>query len=229
MEKNHKRYLRAVLVIFITALASMKLPHSSRSAIQYIIPPIKMGDGARLYLSSILIMVAVLWSYKEIVKSHYFKTNKVLRAILILFIVVPAIFKGINMIKTPYYKFNTGLKTIEVVDSKLVFSLQDEPENNIEINLHLKNYSDEMKRFNISLEIPEKLKEVMDNPWVEFPDTYTLMPYEERVDIDEIIKFNYSEGHSRDDIIQSHYRFDNYKIHLFNEKEQLTIILNDSL
>lgn len=118
MDKDHKRYLRAILVIFITALCSMKLPHSSRSVIQYIMPPIKMGGGARLYLSSVLMVIAIMWSYKEIVKSNYFNINKILRAILIFFIIIPTIFSGMNMIKIPSAKFvrrtTCNLKTDQI-------------------------------------------------------------------------------------------------------------------
>lgn len=229
MEKDHKRYLRAVLVIFIAAFCSMKLPHSSKSIIQYIIPPIKIGDGSRLYLSGVPIIIAILWSYKEIAKSNYFNMNKLLRAILIFFIILPTIFKGVSIIKTPYYTFNNGLKTIEVVDSKLVFGLDYESNNKIRVRLNLKNYSSEVKKFNVSLNIPESLRTVISDSTVMLPDTYTVAPHQNSIDIDEVIKFNYIDGCSREDIISSHYHFDNYEIHLSNQKDELVIILNDSL
>ena len=229
MAKGHKRYFRAVLIIFIAAFCNMKLPHSSRSVIQYIIPPIKTSNGSRLYLSGVPIIIAILWGYKEIVKSNYFNMNKVLRAIFIFFIILPTIFKGVNTIKTPYYILNSGLKTIEIVNSKLVFGLDYEPNSEIKVELNLKNYSNEVKRFNISLSIPESLRTVISESTVMLPDTYTVAPHQNSIDIDETIEFKYIDGRSRADIIHSHYHFDNYEIYLLNEEDELAIVLNDSI
>lgn len=227
MEKDYKRFLRAVLIIILTALCGMKLPHSSKSIIYFIAPPIKISEGSRLYLTGLLVIFPLLWSYKEIVRSNYFNTNKFITFILVFYLIMPIIFKGVNLIKAPYYTFSKGLRTIEVVDSKLDFDFNSESKNKIKFEIHLKNYSNEMKVFNISVGIPESLNTIISDSSVIVPDKYMIRPHQTRT-YNNMVEFNYADGYSIGDIFDTYYSYDDYQIRLFNESDELVIIFNDS-
>ena len=228
MEKDRKRFLRAVLVIFITAFCIMKLPHSSKSIFQFIMPPIKTSPSSRLYLNGFLTIFLMLWSYREIVRSNYFNRGRVTIFLLMFIFIVPMITRGINVVKIPYYTFNNGLKTIEVIDSDFSFEFNGEISNKIKIKLHLKNYGNEIKRFNISLDLPESLSTFIPDGSVMLPDKYMIGPHKDEIYINEVIDFSFVKGYSNQDIFHINYNFDDYKINLFNEDYGLGIVLNDS-
>lgn len=229
MKRDNKRYLRAVIIVIIIAFCNMKLPHSSKSIFQFIMPPIKTSPGSRLYLSGIITVLIQLWSYNEIVKSNYFKHDKVTIFILMFFFIVPIITNGISVVKIPYYALNSGVRTIEVIDSDFGFEPNGTSNNKMKIYLHLKNYSSEMKEFNISLDIPESLRTFIADDSVMLPKKYMIGPHKDDIYITEIIEFNYSVGYSKEDIFNTNYVYDNYKIKIYNENSELDIILNDSL
>ena len=228
MKRDNKRYLRAVIIVIIIAICNMKLPHNSKSIFQFIMPPIKTSPGSRLYLSGIITVLILLWSYNEIVKSNYFKHDKVTIFILMFFFIVPIITKGINVVKIPYYALSSGLRTIEVIDSNFGVEFDGKPNNKMKISLHLKNYSSEIKEFNISVDIPKSLSIFIAEDSVMLPKKYMIGPYKDDIYITEIIEFNYAVGYSAEDIFNTNYVYDNYKIKIYNENSELVIILNDS-
>ncbi|QHI71749.1 hypothetical protein [Aminipila terrae] len=223
MEKDVKRYMRAVVIIMITAFCAMKLPHQDKAIFHLIMPTIKLGPGTRLYLNGILPLALLLWSYKEIVKSKYFQCSKFLIFIIMFFILVPFTFNAMNVIKVPYYLLSGGLKSIDVVESDYSFS--NEPNGNtIEVNIILKNYGKEVKDFNVSIDFPKSLEKIIDKDPILLPQKYTIDKKQGILRIEESIPFNYKKGFSAEDLFDSHYFYDDYKVILSKGDQELAIV-----
>lgn len=223
MEKDVGRYLRAIIIVLVTAFCAMKLPHQDKSIFYLIMPAIKLSPGSRLYLDGILPLVLLLWSYKEIVKSYYFKSGKITIFIIMFFILVPFTFKSVNVIKVPYYMLGGGLKSIELIDSD--YSFTNEPANNtIKVELTLKNYGKKVKDLNVSIDLPKSLEKIIDKDPIILPRKYTIDNQQGNLHIEESIPFNYKKGFSQEDLFNTYYFYDDYKIILSNEDEQLVIV-----
>lgn len=223
MEKDVGRYLRAVAIVMITAFCAMKLPHLDKSIFHLIMPTIKLSQGSRLYLNGILPLALLLWSYKEIVKSKYFKSSKLVIFIIMFCILVPFTFKAMNVIKIPYYMLSSGLKSIEVIESE--YSFTNVPrDNTIKVDLTLKNYGKEVKDLNISIDFPKSLEKIIDKDPIALPHKYTIDKHQGNLHIEEFIQFNYKKGFSEEDLFESCYFYDDYKIILSKEDEQLQIV-----
>ncbi|QIB70380.1 hypothetical protein Ami103574_14250 [Aminipila butyrica] len=223
MENGVQRYLRAVVVVLITAFCAMKLPHQDKAIFDLLIPAIKLSPGSRLYLNGVLPLVLLLWSYKEIVKSNYFKSGKITIFLVMFFILVPFTFKAMDVIKIPYYVLSSGLKSIDVVESDYSFS--NEPDGNtINIDLSLKNYGKEVKDLNVAIDLPKSLEKIIDTDPIALSEQYTVDKQHGILQIKESIPFKYKEGFSEEDLFNTYYFYDDYKIILSKADEKLTII-----
>ncbi len=223
MEKDVRRCLRAVVIILITAFCAMKLPHQDKSIFHFIIPTIKLGVGTRLYLVGLLPLVLLLWSYKEIVKSNYFERGRVTIFIIMFFILVPFAFKAVDVVKIPYYMLSGGLNAIEVIASD--YSFTNVPAGNmVKVDLSLKNYGKEAKDFNVAIDFPKSLEKVIDKDLIVLPQKYTINNQQGTLHIEESIPFNYKKEFSEEDLFDTCYFLDDYKIILSKEEEQLAIV-----
>lgn len=223
MEKDVGRYLRAVVVVLITAFLAVELPHQDKSIFHFIMPTIKLSPGSRLYLDGVLPLVLLLYSYKEVVKSNYFKSGKITIFIIMFFILVPPTFKVMNVVKIPYYMLSGGLKSIDVEESDYTFASGSEG-STIEVELHLRNYGNKAEKLNISIDLPKSLEKIIDEDPIMLPNKYTIHEQQNTLTIQESIPFNYADGYSKEELLDSHYYYDDYKIILSNGEEQLVIV-----
>ncbi len=217
------RFLRAIVIILVTAFFAMKLPHLDKSIFELVMPAIKLSPGSRLYLAGVLPLVLLLWSYKEIVKSNYFKSSKITIFIIMFFIFVPFTFKAIDAIKTPYYMLSDGLRSIDVIESD--YSFTNVPvDGTMTVDLSLKNYGKEVKDLKVSIDLPESLEKMIDQDPIVLPQKYTIDNKQDNLRIHESIQFSYKKGYSEEDLFNTHYFYDDYKIILSTEGEQLAIV-----
>ncbi|QHI72527.1 hypothetical protein [Aminipila terrae] len=223
MEKDVGRYLKAVTIVLVTAFCAMKLPHLDKSIFDLMVPTIKLSPGSRLDLVGILPLVLLWWSYKEVVKSNYFKSGKVVIFIVMFCILVPFTFKAMNAIKTPYYLLSGGLKSIDVIESNYSFS-NGPKDNTIKVDLTLKNYGKEMRNLNVSMDLPKCLDKIIDKDSIVLPRKYAIYKGQGNFHIQESIPFNYKKGFSEKDLFDTDYFYDDYKIILSKENEKLTIL-----
>lgn len=223
MEKDVRRYIRAVVVVIITAFCAMILPHQDKAIFHLIMPIIKLSPGSRLYLNGILPLALLLWSYREIVKSKYFKCGKLGIFIIMFCFVVPFTFNAMNVIKIPYYVLSGGLKSIDVIESDYSFG-NGPKENTMKVDITLKNYGKKVKDLNISMDLPKSLKKIIDKDPIILPEKYTIDKEQGNLRIEETIQFNYRKGYSEEDLNESDYFFDDYKIVLSKGDEQLAIV-----
>lgn len=83
MNVDNKKYYKALIIALISILLVVELPYSDKSIIQYIIPVIRFRSNGSvtgaLYLSGLIPLVGLIWSYMEIIKSNRFKTGKIYR------------------------------------------------------------------------------------------------------------------------------------------------------
>lgn len=223
MEKDVGRYLKAVAIVLVTAFCAMKLPHQDKSIFDLIVPTIKLSSGSMLYLVGLLPLVLLWWSYKEVVKSNYFKSGKVVIFIVMFCILVPFTFKAVNIIKTPYYLLSGGLKSIDVVESNYSFS-NGPNYNTIDVDLTLKDYGKEVKDLSVSFDLPKSLDKIIDKDPIVLPRKYIINKQQGNLHIQESIPFNFKKGFSEKDLFDTDYFYDDYKIILSKENEQLTIL-----
>lgn len=223
MEKDIGRYRRAVVIVLVTAFCAMKLPHQDKSIFNLVMPAIKLGLGSRLYLDGLLPLVLLLWSYKEIVKSNYFKSGNIRIFVIMFFILVPFTFEAMNVIKIPYYLLSGGLKSIDVIESDYSFANVPD-ENTIKVDLSLKNYGKEVKDLNVSIDLPKNLEKIIDKDLIVLPQKYTINNQQGTLHIEESIQFSYKKGFSEEDLFDMYYFYDDYKIILSKEDEQLAIV-----
>ena len=222
MEKDRKRCMRAAAVILITAFFAMTLPHLDQSIFEILIPPIKLSPGSRLYLAGLLPLILLLWSYCEIVKSKCFNHSKVTIFLIMFFILVPFTFRAMDAVKTPYYMLSSGLKSVEVTESK--YSFPDTTDHTtLAVDLNLKNYGKEIKDFDVSFEVPESLENIIDEEIIELPKKYTIGDYQNTLPIHAFISFHYKEGYSEEDLFDTCYFYDDYRIILSKGNDVLTI------
>lgn len=223
MEKDVGRYLRAVAIILVTAFCAMKLPHQDKSIFHLVMPGISLSPGSRLYLNGILPLLLLVWSYNEIVKSKYFKSGKIGIFIIMFCILVPFTFKAMNVIKIPYYMLSGGLKSIEVVESH--YSFTNVPaDNTIKVDLNIKNYGKEVKDLNVSIDLPKSLEKIINKDPIVLPQKYTIDNQQGTLHIEEFVRFCYKKGFSKEDLLDTYYFYDDYKIILSKEDERLAIV-----
>lgn len=222
LAKDYSKYFWGVGLLLIAALGSMELPHNDKSIFEYLIPTIKTSPSSRLQLSGILVIVLFWWSYNEIVKSNYFKSGRATIFIIMLFVISPILFGNIDIIKTPYYAFNTGLKTIEIVESKYHFTLDENGNEVIEFEVLLRNYGYENKDFQVALILPDSLSQILSERTLIVPNKYSLHSKEQRK-FTKQLKFSYAAGKSELDLDYSRYWYDDYKIELFNGLDDLLV------
>lgn len=223
VEQNKITFWRAIAVLLLTALLTMKLPHLDQSIFQLIVPPIKISEGSRLYLSGLFPLVLLFWCYHEIVKSNYLNRGKITIFILMFFFLVPFLFRSIDVVKVPYYRICGGLKSVDVIKSDYTIDSEN-TSGSIKVDMTLRNYGRWTQDFKILLVLPENLKKVIGIGTVELPRQYSIDNESKDVHIQETIPFRFKKGYSSDDLFDTDYFYENYKIVLARDGEKLTII-----
>jgi len=151
MEKDIKRYLKAIGVICILLLLGMKMPHHELSFLQIVIPPIKIGDNVTIYISGLIILPFYIWAINEVYASQYFNMGSLATFLLFIFIGIPILSWLIGFVKLPYYLVHDNVKSLDYKKSEFVTSFH-EGEWGSQHQLGLKNYHFKERTFNVAIE-----------------------------------------------------------------------------
>lgn len=140
MSKDNKKLILYLVIIFIAVLLTYKLPHNSYSIIQYIIPPIRLGNNSVLYLSGLVPLVLIIIGIRGLFKLERFRnTSKLLIFITIVLLVIPVMNWGLDFSRTNYHWIkDDGLMALDIEKSNISLSSTDD-EMIINIKLDLKD------------------------------------------------------------------------------------------
>lgn len=229
MQINNGKYVRAVITCLIIILITIELPYSDKSIIQYIIPVISVRQNgivkSKIFLSGLIPLIGFLWSYNEIVKSNIFKASKSKIFIIMFVIVIPILFNYADVIKYPVYYLNSGVKSIEIKDSKLVLTQEDD-KNLLKFELKLKSYRSNIDGFQVAIILPEEANKCLEETYMVLNDEIRLGCNQE-LTIVETLQLKYKEGYDEDLLYSIIYEED-YKVELSESKKRVVVLMNDS-
>jgi len=151
MEKDTKRYLKAIGVICILLLLQMKLPHHELSLLQILIPPVKISDNATFYLSGLISLPFYIWSINEIYASRYFKLSRLGIFLVFIIIGIPMLSWLIGFVKLPYYLVHDNVKSLDYKKSEFMTSVNDGKWESRH-QLGLMNYYYKERTFKVAIE-----------------------------------------------------------------------------
>jgi len=221
---RNRKFAIAVGVLAAMLLISMELPYSDKAIIQYIIPVIKMKNST-LSLSGIIPLIGSLWCFKEIVKSKRFNTSGLIIFILLFFFILPVAARNINLIKTPIYNLNSGVRSIEVKDSSL--SLSNEGEDvYLHIDVELKSYRNNLDGIKIGVILDDSLDEYLENNNYMIDKVYRLIP-KESLRIAETLQVVFIDGIAYNTDFYHDFHDLDYKIVLMDDERTSILNRND--
>lgn len=103
MSKDNRKLIQYLGIIFIVVLLTYNLPRDSYSIIQYIIPPIRVGESSVIFLSGLVPLALFIIGIKGLFKLERFtNTSKLLVFITVVLIVIP-LMKWTLDFSRPYY------------------------------------------------------------------------------------------------------------------------------
>lgn len=228
MSKDNKRLIVYLGVLFIAILLTHKLPHDSYSIIQYVIKPIKIGNG-ELYLYGIVPLILIIISVKGIFDIEKYKNKSRLKIILIIFvIVVPLMNWTLELTRSSYHWIrNDGLNAVDIKEADMNMQGMN---NDIKLNLNLEliDYGRGHNQFRIRVYLPKSLSEGLGKEFYELEPIYHTSGHRGVLNVNESIDLYIDNDMARTNIFDSNWSFEDFKCEVFNEDEVVKIINHGS-
>jgi len=151
MERDLKKYFKAIGIMCSLLLLHVALPHHDLSLIQMAVRPIKMGEDITLYISGLITLPFFIWCINEVYKSSYLPFGRIGTFLFFMIIGIPLLSFIVGFVKLPYYLVQNDVGSIDYINSQLLTSYAD-GEWNAKHQLGLKNYSLSEKTFKVGIE-----------------------------------------------------------------------------
>lgn len=136
-----------------------------------------------------------------------------------MIVLIPLTFNYLEVIKIPYYALNNGLRPIEIMESDLNITHKGK----IQINMRIRNYSKDLKKFDIKIILPESVSSIISEREISVANNIILGPKDESYWIEVDSEFCYKNDATYRELSDTHYRYDSYYIVLFNNENKLKI------
>ncbi|MDY0237034.1 MAG: hypothetical protein RBR71_13495 [Gudongella sp.] len=224
MSKENRKLIQYLGIIFIAVLLTYKLPHDSYSIIQYIIPPIKINNGA-IYLSGIVLLILFIIGIKGLFKLERFADkSKLLIVITVILIIIPLIRWTLDFSRTNYHWIKgDGLEAIDIKESNIRLSSTDD-KMTIIISLELKDYGRKQNKFKIRVYLPESLKVYTGKEYYDLESYYYTHGGRNISKIQESIIIKLSNNYEEIQLFDSKWHWEDLEFELYNNEENIKIV-----
>lgn len=225
MKKDNKKALMYLGIIFFASLISYKLPHDSYSIIEYFIRPIKFETSV-LYIAGIIPLTLYIISIVGIFRLEKFKyNNKLLIFIIIVGIIIPSMDLVLDFSRTSFHSLrNDGLESMDIVESDMHISAIEDKVY-ISIDLELIDYGKGSNKFKIRLYYPEELAKYSKKEYYDFEGYYYLYGNKDTIPLDQEIEIELEDKRYIDDLFETNWYNQDYKIELYNSEEKVDITI----
>ena len=223
MGRDNIRLLKYLGLIFIVELLTYKLPHDSYSIIQYIIRPIRIGNGA-LYLSGVIPLILLIIGIKGIFSLERSLHRSRIGIILLIFVIIMPIMKWtLDFTRTNYHWImRDGLTAVDIKESNINLERSNDIIK-IKVNLELIDYSRSLNEFKIRVYLPKSLSEYTGKEFYELKNHYrTNGNHILRIDEDIVVIIDNVD--TQEKMFDSKWYWEVTKYELFNENEEVEII-----
>lgn len=153
--------------------------------------------------------------------------NQFLVGLFLLFLALPLIGKGLDLLKIPIYMMSDGVKGVELNES----DLNIHGENgviNIDFKAEVMSYIDDDSHISVYVELPEVIHE--------FIEEDVILVYEGDVlDMGDRFRIQYSgilniaDGYDDEDLFDAEYYWEDYRVIFKDNEQSLTMKVNDGL
>lgn len=225
MSKDNRKLIQYLGIIFIVVLLTYNLPRDSYSIIQYIIPPIRVGESSVIFLSGLVPLALFIIGIKGLFKLERFtNTSKLLVFITVVLIVIPLMKWTLDFSRTNYHWIKgDGLKAVDIEESNISLSSIDD-EITINISLELKDYSRKQNKFKIRVYLPESLSVYTNKGFYDFENYYYTHGNRNISNIKEDIAIKLSDTHNATQLFDSKWYWEDIEYELYNSEEKVKII-----
>lgn len=223
--KDNKKIIQYLGIIFIVVLLTYKLPHDSYSIIQYIIPPIRVGDSSVIYLSGLVPLILFIIGIRGLFSLKRFENrSKLLIFIAVLVVVIPLMEWTLDFSRTNYHWIRgDGLKAIDIEESNITLSgMEDEME--ISIDLEIKDYSRKENQFKIRVYLPESLSDYTDKEFYDLESYYYTRGNRSILTIQEDIIIKLDDKRNVTRLFDSNWFWEDVEYELYNSQEKIRIL-----
>lgn len=224
MRKDNKKLFKYLGIIFIAVLLTYRLPYKPYSIIEYLIPPIKLGDGSKFYISAIIILIMFIVGVKGLFKLKRFEgKSKVLIFLGVIIIIIPFMNWTLDASRTNYHYFkDDGLRSIEIEESNINLSGSND-ETTMYLNLDLKDYGRKGNELKIRVHLPKSLSLYTNKEFYDFEDYYITNGNREITNIQQSIDFKIDNRDTQNQLFNSDWLEEDLEYELYNDKEKVML------
>lgn len=224
MKKDNKRLLQYLGLIFIAVLLVYRLPYRPYSIIQYLIPPIKLGNNSRLYLSGLIPLIIFIIAIQGLFKLERFKgKSKVVIFFLVLIILIPLMNWILDVSRTNYHWIKGDeLKAIEIEESSISLNGSSE-ETSLSFTLDIKDYSKKANNFKIRIVLPENMSRYTDKKTYELDDDYFTYGRRDLNHIEGRVDLELKDEDTQRQLFESDWSGEEIEYEFYNEKEKFRL------
>lgn len=224
LKEENKSLIKYLGMIFLDVIITYKLPHDSYSIIQYIIPPIRVGNGT-LYLSWSIPLVLFIIGIKGLFNHERFvDKNKFLLFIVIIIVIIPLMRWTLGFSRTNYHWLRGDeLRAVDIKESDIRLSGSDD-DMIINVNLKLIDYGRKENQFKIKVYLPETLRKYVGGEFYEFENYYRTHGNRNILNINEEIMFKLAGDYEHEKLFESNWHWEDIEYKLYNDKEEVKII-----
>lgn len=218
--KDYKLYFRGLVLLLVAMFLVTKPPHYGQSITQLLIPPIRIGETSRLYLSGVPVFFLLWKGYTGVRDSKVLSYSRIM-LVIALAILLALMYQGIDLLKRPFYHFGGELNVIEINEASYSFH-SEEDEIYISIDMTLQHLGNDQRIFVAELVLPEEVSEFVGQPSAVHTEEIIMYRGEKSI-TDFQIPIELEPGHTYDDILDVDYWHEPFNIRLFNDNDSVTI------
>lgn len=225
MTDENKKLLKYLGIIFLSVLLMYKLPYKPYSIMEYLLPPIEVGDNSRIYLSGFLSLVLFIVAFKGLFKLERFKyKSKFLVFLGLVVVVLPFMNYMLDAARTNYHWLrDDGLKSIDLEESDLTLT-SSHLGTKLDVSLDLKDYGKGKNNFKIRVFPPEDMLEYTGRKYYELENEYTTYGDRNIEHIEETIFVKDKNRQAGKEDFVSMWSGYGIEYELYNDKEKVRLI-----
>jgi len=209
-------------MLFLAVLVSYKIPHDSYSVAQYILKPIKSGNGT-FYTSALIPLAFGLIGIIGFINLKRFENrNRTIIFILTLVIILPLMKWSLDFTRTNYnWITHEKLNAVDIENPNISLSANND-KLTITFNFVAENYSRSNNQFKFRVILPETLRECIGEKSYESENTYTAHANRSKLTVNESMVIDLKNDVNQ--IFDSPWYNQDVIYELYNDSEVVKII-----
>jgi hypothetical protein len=227
MNKDNKRLLIYLGMIFGIVILNYKLPHDTYSIIQYIFSLIR-NNRVSFNLSGIIIIIWALFfiGLRGLFDLERFKERSRLLIFVVVIIIIMPIMKGIlDFSRTSYHWIKgDGVQAVDIVDGMISLNGSN-GEVKIAIKLQLKDYGTKTNEFKVSVYLPKTLSKYTKKDLYQFEHVYVTHGEKNTIlNVEEQISVKLDNEEAKQNLFNEQWHYEDVTYELYNDKESVKLI-----